>query len=196
MHDAAQKIISDESGSVIIAAMLILVVLTIMGIWAIDTTVTDYHIATNDQSFKIAYTNADSGVYAAPKLVSKAINESSPQNPAVMGWLGFSFQNGTDEDALYDQILGYTAWDGGLTDIGMTNTVYNETIEVDIRRTRQALTPGGGVEFASGAEGIGVGSTGGVDVFYTLDSIGPGPRQSVANVVAEYRKVMGVPGGL
>ena len=196
MLASVRNTMSDESGSVIIAAVLILATLTIIGIWAMNTTIIEYQIASNDQFQKIAYTNADSGVYATPKLVSKAINESSPQDATVMGWFGFGFQNGTDASTLYDQILGYTAWDGGITDIGMANNVYNNTTEVDIRRTRQALTPGGGVEFASGAEGVGVGSTGGVDIFYTLDSTGPGPRRSVANVVAEYRKVLGLPGGL
>lgn len=196
MYKSARNIMSDESGSVIIMAVLILITLTIMGIWASNTTVTEYQIASNDQFHKIAFTNADSGVYVSPKLISKAINESTPQNDTVMGLFGFAFENGTDENALYDQILGYANWDDGITDISMANNVYNETIEVDIRRTRQQLVAGGGVEFASGAEGVGVGSTGGVNIFYTLDSIGPGPRQSVANVRAEYRKVLGLPGGL
>ncbi|WP_319525031.1 pilus assembly PilX N-terminal domain-containing protein [uncultured Desulfosarcina sp.] len=196
MNQSVKKILSDERGSVIIAAVLILVTLTIMGIWASNTTVTEYQIASNDQFHKIAFTNADSGVYVTPKLVSKAINESAPQGSTVMGLFGFAFENNTDENALYDQILGYTDWDNGITDISMANDVYNDTIEVDIQRTRQQLVAGGGVEFASGAEGVGVGSTGGVNIYYMLDSIGPGPRQSVANVRAEYRKVLGIAGGL
>ena len=196
MYQSARKILSDESGSVIIAAVLILITLTIMGIWASSTTVTEYQIASNDQFHKIAFSNADSGVYVTPKLVSKAINESVPQDATMMNLFGFSFENGTDENDLYDQILGYTNWDNGITDISMANNVYNDTIEVDIRRTRQQLVAGGGVEFASGAEGVGVGSTGGVNIYYTLDSIGSGPRRSEANVRAEYRKVLGLPGGL
>jgi Tfp pilus assembly protein PilX len=196
MNDSVKKIMADESGSVIVAALLILVTLTLMGIWASKTTVTEYQMASNDQFHKIAFTNADSGVYATPKLVSKAINESAPQDATNMGWFRFSFENGTDASTLYNQILGYAAWDGGTADISMVNTVYNNTIQVDIRRSRQELAPGGGVEFASGAEGVGVGSTGGVNIFYALNSIGPGPRQSVANCNAEYRKVLGLPGGL
>lgn len=196
MYRSARKILSEESGSVIIAALLILITLTIMGIWASNTTVTEYQIASNDQFHKIAFTNADSGVYVTPKLISKAINESAPQDATVMGLFGFEFGSETDKDELYKQILGYEDWDDGDIDINMVNDAYNDTIEVDIRRTRQQLVAGGGVEFASGAEGVGVGSTGGVNIYYTLDSIGPGPRQSVANVRAEYRKVLGLPGGL
>ncbi|MBC2712470.1 MAG: hypothetical protein HGJ94_16240 [Desulfosarcina sp.] len=196
MHYLVNKMKSDESGSVIIAALLILVTLTILGIWAMNTTTVEYQIASNDQFHKMAFTNADGGVYSTPKLISKAINESSPQDATVMGWFGFTFLNGTDDNTVYDQILGYTAWDGGITDIGLSNNVYNDTIEVDIQRTGQRNVVGGGVEFASGAEGVGVGSTGGVNIFYALDSFGSGPRQSVSNVLAEYRKVLGLPGGL
>jgi hypothetical protein len=113
-----------------------------------------------------------------------------------MGWFGFAFENGTNANDLYEQILGYSAWDGGITDISMNSNVYNDTIEVDIRRSRTQHAAGGGVEFASGAEGIGVGSTGGVEIYYALDSTGSGPRQSAANILAEYRKVLGMPGGL
>lgn len=196
MHYLVHKIKSDESGSVIVAALMVLVILTILGIWAMNTTTVEYQIATNDQSHKIAFTNADGGVYATPKLISKAINESSPQDDTVTGLFGFTLLNGTDHATVYDQILGYTTWDGGTTDIGLTNTVYNDATEVDIQRTGAFNAAGGGVEFASGAEGVGVGSTGGVNIVYDLDSIGSGPRQSASNVLAEYRKVLGIPGGL
>jgi Tfp pilus assembly protein PilX len=53
-----------------------------------------------------------------------------------------------------------------------------------------------GIEFASGAEGIGVGSAGGVAIFYDMDSLGNGPASSVSDIGGVYRKVVGVPGGL
>ena len=187
---------SDEQGSVIVAALMILVTLTVFGLWAMRTTIVEYQIATNHQLHKIAFTNADSGVYAVPKLISKSVNESAPQDNTVMGWFGFAYLNAYDEDDIYRQILGYDPWDGGDSDVGMTNDVYNNAIEVDIERSGQGHVVGGGTEFASGAEGIGVGSTGGVNIFYELDSIGSGPRLSASNVFAQYRKVLGIPGGL
>ena len=70
------------------------------------------------------------------------------------------------------------------------------SIDVDVNRTRVQHLAGGGVEFASGAEGIGVGSAGGVAIFYALDSLGNGPASSVSDIGGVYRKVIGVPGGL
>jgi hypothetical protein len=193
---SARELGSDETGSVIVAVLLILVTLTVIGIWAMNTTILEYQIATNDQLHKIAFTNADSGVFATPKLISKAINESAPQDGTVMGWFGFSFLNGADENHIYRQIMEFDPYDGGTADIGMADTVYNDTISIDIQRLSTEHVKGGGVEFASGAEGIGVGSTGGIEIYYGEDSFGPAPRQSVANVLGTYRKVPKIPGGL
>ena len=55
--------IQDESGSVtIIAAILILVIVTLVGLSAMDTTTVELTIAGNDQRSRIAFYNADSGV--------------------------------------------------------------------------------------------------------------------------------------
>lgn len=191
-----KKLTTDQSGSVIIAALLILVTLTIVGIWAMNNTTVEYEVATNDQLHKIAFTNADSGVYVVPKLISKTINDSTAQEVGTGAFEEFEFLNGGDKDSLFSQIMGYTAWDGGITDLGFSSTSYGNTVEVDINRTGQKNVSGGGVEFASGAEGIGVGSTGGVRILYALDSFGSGPRNSQSNVEATYRKIVGIAGGL
>ena len=68
-------------------------------------------------------------------------------------------------------------------------------VNVDVKRGKPETLAGGGVEFASGAEGIGPGA-GGVAIFYDMDSSGEGPNSSFSNVGAVYRKVLGVPGGL
>ncbi|BBO87417.1 PilX N-terminal domain-containing pilus assembly protein [Desulfosarcina ovata] len=203
MHDSIKRMASDESGSVIIAALLILVTLTIMGIWAMNTTTVEYEIATNDQLHKIAFTNADSGVYVVPKLISRTINESTEQTSTELDSFGFSLFDDADGDStndddttdLFNEIMGYDSSDDD-ADISFSAGSYDDTVEVDIERTGQQNVAGGGVEFGSGAEGIGVGSTGGVRILYALDSVGSGPRNSQSNVAATYRKVIGVAGGL
>jgi hypothetical protein len=67
---------------------------------------------------------------------------------------------------------------------------------VDVNRTHTQNLPGGGTEFASGAEGIGVGSAGGVAIFYDIDSFGTGPDSAQSRITAVYRKVVGVAGGM
>jgi Tfp pilus assembly protein PilX len=194
MISAWKRLAADESGSVIIAAVMILVVLTIVGIWAINTTIVEYQVATNDQVQKIAFQNADSGLNAVPKLISKSINESSPQDPAdfnfailACGTCAGSY--GDDIERIYNQIMLYDTYNSE-RDIALLQA------EVDIRRAGQRNAPGSGVEFGTGAEGLGVGSAGGVHVLYSLDSTGSGPRSSSFCVNCIYRKVVGMPGGL
>lgn len=188
---AVSKIVKDQSGSTIIFALLFLVILTIVAISASTTTTIELQIAANDQFHKMAFGNADSGVYASPKLISRTINESEAQD--VTGF-GFEYRPDSNSDSenknrIYEQILGYT----GHTD--EKDLAFADT-EVDIEKLRTVHAAGGGTEFASGAEGIGVGSVGGVQIYYGLDSTGSGPRQSSSQVLAEYRKVLGIAGGL
>ena len=78
----------------------------------------------------------------------------------------------------------------------MRFTLGSHNVDTDIERAGQQTLAGGGAEFASGAEGIGVGSTGGVALLFAVDSFGDGPRSSHSNIEADYRKVVGTPGGL
>ncbi|MBW1864719.1 MAG: pilus assembly PilX N-terminal domain-containing protein, partial [Deltaproteobacteria bacterium] len=71
--------IQNESGSVtIIAAVLILVIVTLVGLSAMDTTTVELQIASNDQRSRIAFYNADSGVYGIPKIISRIVDTSGP----------------------------------------------------------------------------------------------------------------------
>ena len=178
-----------EEGSVLIIALLIMVLLTVVGLSVTRTTDTDIQIAKNDQFHKTAFLNADSGVYTAPKFISTSIDDGAcpPEaNPP--------FRYLVSSNAFYRQLMGYDAYDGGTRDLELNFT--NLPISVDVNRTGQQTIAGGGVEFASGAEGIGVGSAGGVAIFFDMDSLGQGPNASVSNVGAVYRKVVGVVGGL
>ena len=72
-------IYNDESGSVtIIAAVLVLVIVTLVGLSAMDTTTVELQIAGNDQRSRIAFYNADSGVYGVPKIISRIVDTSDP----------------------------------------------------------------------------------------------------------------------
>ena len=69
-------------------------------------------------------------------------------------------------------------------------------VEVDVRRVRTETLAGGGAEFASGAEGLGSGSTGSSAIIFEEDSFGEGPSNSFSNIGAFYRKVLDMPGVL
>ena len=176
----------EQNGSVLIIALLIMVLLTVVGLSVTRTTDIDIEIAKNDQYHKTAFFNADSGVYTTPKLISLCMENGAEQNVPNISYVG-------SPGTFYREIMGYDAHDAA-SDIQFNLGGF--TVNVDVNRTGQQNLAGGGVEFASGAEGVGVGSGGGVAVFFDLDSQGNGPNGSLSDVEATYRKVIGVVGGL
>ena len=191
--------INNQNGSVtIIAGLLILVVLTLIGISATSTTTVELQIAANDQFSKIAFFNADSGLYGTPKVISEVINTSAevPVGAATNA-IGVAYLAPTTQTTFFQQVMGYLAYDGGAADVSLVPG--GITTSVDVRRDRSENIVGGSAEFASGAEGIGTGSTGGVALYYAMRSDAQGPplyRPSISQLGAEYRKVVGLAGGL
>lgn len=180
-----------EHGSVLVVALLILVLLTLIGISATTNTDIETLIAGNEKFHKIAFYNADSGIFPAAKLVSATVDTQSEPNTTIT-YVQADGNEGADGTFL-DEVMGYVESDPE-DDIKFTPSDYE--VRVDIHRTGARNLVGGGIEFAAGAEGIGSGSGGGVAIFYHIDSKGDGPANSLSNVVADYRKVVGVPGGL
>jgi hypothetical protein len=183
---AKADLLTNEKGSTLIVALLILVVLTIIGVSATTTTEIELKIAGNDQFRKVAFHNADSGVYSVPKLISLCMDNGSEQSVAGMTYT-------PSDGTFYREIMGFDGPDAA-TDVLFSLGGFN--VNVDVNRTGAMNLAGGGVEFASGAEGVGVGSGGGVAIFFDMDSFGGGPGSSVCNIGGVYRKVVGVVGGL
>lgn len=185
------KLNSDENGSVIVAALFLMAIVSIIGVSATNISTVEVQIASNDHFHRIAFFNADSGPYAVPKLISRAVNTSTIQTASNFGFAYIPYTGSASLPSdggtrIYNQIYGFDTYDAA-NDISFGGT------QVDIRRDRQRNTVGGGAEFAAASEGIGAVS---VAVFYDLQSAGSGPRGSNATVLAEYRKVVGMPGGL
>jgi Tfp pilus assembly protein PilX len=179
-------LLRDEQGSILVIGLIMLAFLTIIGIAATRTTEIEIKVAGNDEYHKIAFYSADSGIYTTPKLISAAID-----NAAVQAVASGSYT--PDSGTFYREVLGFDAWDSA-TDVQYVMGDYQAT--VDVNRTHTQNLPGGGAEFASGAEGIGVGSAGGVAIFYDIDSFGTGPDSAQSRITAVYRKVVGVAGGM
>ncbi len=176
----------NEKGSALVIALMIMVLLTLVGLGITRTTDTDVDVSKNDMFHRTAFYHADSGVYTVPKVISQCIDNGSDAPISGITYLGST-------DTFYREIMGYNAHDA---DKDVRFSIGGFNVDVDVNRTGQKNLAGGGVEFASGAEGVAVGSAGGVAVFYDLDSLGRGPSGSQSEVIAEYRKVIGVVGGL
>ena len=177
---------SENKGSITVIALLILVVLTILGVGATITSGIEIQIAGNQKYNLIAFENADSSVYVTPKLISACIDNNDEQTFSDVTYLG---STGT----FYRELMGFDSNDSS-RDVRFVVTGYS--VDVDVSRLGVQYITGGGVEFGSGSEGIGVGSVGGVAILYDMDSLGSGPNSSAVNIAGVYRKVLGVSGGL
>ena len=198
MKIAMQRLDNESGAAVLIATILILVVITLIGLGAMNNTTMEVIIASNDQQYKMAFYNADSGVFSVPKLVSRTVNGSQPVTIGV--------GSGTAEGLIYDlrgrttnvaetnfyqQIMGFN-----LDSVAAVTLQPGINTNIDVSRIRRQIVAGGGAEFAAGTEGVGVGAQGGVAIFYQMNSQGFTGRGSNANVIADYRKVLGIAGGL
>ena len=82
--DGHNKRIINEEGSVLVLALLILVILTLLGISASTTTEIEIQISGNNQFHKIAFYNADSGIYSTPKIIRRCVEDGDqPTIPAI-----------------------------------------------------------------------------------------------------------------
>jgi len=176
-----------EKGSVLILALIMLVFLTLLGVASTTTTQIELQVAGNHHFHKVAFYNADSGVYTVPKIIRRTVDEAA--QPTITGITYLDTVSGV----FYREVMGYNAHDA-TKDIQFT--LGGRLVQVDVERNRQISLAGGGVEFAAGAEGVGAGSTGGVAVIYRMASLGQGPAASLSGVTAEYRLVPGVAGGM
>jgi Tfp pilus assembly protein PilX len=180
------SLLRDEQGSILVVGLIMLAFLTVIGIAATRTTEIEIQVAGNDKFHKIAFYSADSGIYTTPKLISAAID-----NAAVQAVASGSYT--PDDGTFRREVVGFDTWDSA-TDVQYILGDYQAT--VDVNRTGTQNLPGGGTEFGSGAEGIGVGSSGGVAIFFDVDSYGTGPNSAQSRITAVYRKVVGVAGGM
>jgi hypothetical protein len=186
MQTGLHKTLHNEEGSMMVIALLVLVVLTLIGVTIATTTRVEVQIAGNERFHKIAFHLADSGTMVAPKVISTCLESSLEENIAGVTYLGTS-------GSFYRELMGYAPYDSARD---LRFALANYSVDVDVRRIGQVNLAGRGSEFASGAEGVGVGSTGGVAILYEVDSQAPGPSQSLSNVTAIYRKIVGIAGGL
>ena len=175
-----------EEGSVMVVVLLIMAILSLIGISAATTTEIELQIAGNEQFHRIAFHRADSGVFSTPKLISDAFDNGAEPTGSGINYLG---STGT----FYREIMGFDVHDA---DRDLRITLGGSDVDVDVDRIGQENLIGTSTEFASGAEGVGGGSSGGIAIYYGIDSHGHGPVTSVSNVSGVYRKVVGIAGGL
>ena len=192
MRSGLNTTLHSEEGSMIVIALLVLVILTLIGASITSRTQVEIQISGNDSFHRMAFHLADSGTSAAPKVISTFLDVGPEASIDGVKYLKPDGTVGAD-GTFYRELMGYAPHDAAHD---LRFEVDPHTIDVDVRRIAQVNLAGRGSEFAAGAEGVGVGSTGGVAILYEVDSQAPGPNVALSNVSAIYRKIVGLPGGL
>ena len=194
MKHLANKAGHDENGSVLIMVLILLAVMSVIGLTASMTSRTEIAISHNERLSKRAFYAADSGVAIAPFIVSQVIEQgSAPTIPNIQ--LSASLMN---------EVMGYLYEDASVDSVTPTivnpdvkQTIGEVSYNMDIDRDPSGprYMPGGGVQFASGAEGVGAGTAGGIQIFYSFDIAGNvESTNAISHIDAYYRKVAGVAG--
>jgi hypothetical protein len=198
------QVIRSDRGVALIFALVILLVVSIMGSSATLTSQIDLKLSGNAKVIRTSFYVADGGIMLSPKVISQIITDRAlPADDQTPQITYDDYAAGVDEPLLVKKIMGfamdsdYQDEDPNLVDISMDQGTLG-SMAVDLTRVATRYLSGGGVEFASGTEGVGVSSSASAAIIYRLDSrgtVGTAPRTTLSNIVAQYRKVAGVAGG-
>jgi Na+-transporting methylmalonyl-CoA/oxaloacetate decarboxylase gamma subunit len=192
---------NQQEGAVLVIAVLILLILTVVGIYAVTTSTIETKITGFEREFKEAFFTADSGEPIGI-VVTKAIIHYIPEDISDLPepWN----DSGVVNDNLFTEIITdgrdaddpYSAPDirskGAGNNLGFPARV---ELRVDIDRLASYQMSGGATEFGSGYEGIGQGGGGDVAILYEMDSIGRYTSNAESAIEAGYRHVVSMPGG-
>jgi len=105
----------DERGFLLVVTMMILVVLTIIGMAALDTSMFEVRIASNDRLSKVAFNMADGSIFHTGKIITVAIEGGSDPSSVGADFDGFDIEKADgstvaapqDPDDFYKVIMGY-----------------------------------------------------------------------------------------
>ena len=198
------RLIGGDRGVALIFALVLLLVVSIMGSSATLTSQIDLKLSGNTKVMRTSFYVADGGIMLSPKVISQIITHralpTSEQTPLIA--YDEYFKTGEDP-LLLKKIMGfsmdsdYQDADENTADITVAQGTLGN-MAVDLTRVATHYLSGGGVEFAAGTEGVGVGGAASAAIIYRLASkgtVGAAPRTTTSNIVAQYRKVAGVAGG-
>ncbi len=188
-----------------IFALVLMLVLTIIGSSATLTSQIDLKLSGNTKVIRTSFYVADGGIMLSPKVISRIITDRDLPTPEQTPLITYDdWQKVVGEDpVLLKKIMGfpmdsdYQDADENTADITVDQGTLG-SMAVDLTRVATRYLSGGGVEFAAGTEGVGVGGAASAAILYHLASrgtVGTAPNTTTSDIVARYRKVAGVAGG-
>jgi hypothetical protein len=198
------RLLGNERGVVLVFALVIMLVLTIIGSSATMTSQVDLKVSGNTKVIRTSFYVSDGGIMLSPKVISRIITDRALPTASETPLITYDdYASVGNDPVLLKKIMGfsmdtnYQNADQSTTDITMDQGTLGN-IAVDLTRVATQYLSGGGVEFASGTEGVGVGGAASAAILYNLASrgtVGTAPNTTTSDIVALYRKVAGVAGG-
>jgi hypothetical protein len=158
------------------------------------TSQVDVTMSGNTKMIREAFYIAEGGIELSPKVLARIVAARSLPATTETPLLTYDTVN------LLAKIMGYIQTDdpsNNPPDLVMGHGL-GGSVSVDFRRIRTLYLSGGGVEFAAGSEGVGIGGALSAAVLYDFDSTGAAgrsPALTTSEVIARYRHVAGVAGG-
>lgn len=202
-------ILNNEKGSVIVAAILILAILSAIGISANTMTVVELRITQNEQLHKIAFYNADSGAWVIPKIISYVVDSGEDAADlssfaSLPSPLSLSYINSMSDSSFFNLLMEYQGYDDINAEekdvlIMLSDDSEMDKAEVDIEFVSRRLPAGGSIGYGEGYGGLDTATK--IHYNYRITSEGfanPGmsSRPTKTSIEAGYRKVTNMPGGL
>ena len=172
-----------HEGYILITVLLLLLVLTILGMAAINTSTVENVLSGNIRLRERNISKADAGTEISGGLIERAVRESD-----ITGFTNIispTFAS-TSVDYLPTE-LRTTAFDPDTQDISFTVDTQNVTVDID--KMYSKWIGGTAIEFASGYEGVGKSGGSGFYTFYRINATGFGMVLSNAEVGTIYRYV-------
>jgi hypothetical protein len=178
----------DENGSALLITLIILVVLTLAGVVATQTSTLEIKIAANDKQHKTTFYEADGATELATELIEQNIEETGFDTP-VIGTGG---------------LITVTSLDFGLNEIELATTASDTNRDfflpsgyvADQPHTnftvggRVEFVPGSAIEMAAAYEGRGKSAAqGGTQIIYDVVTQRVGTLNSEAIVRIQWRHV-------
>ena len=182
---------SDQSGAALIMAIMMLVLLTIIGIGALNNTDLELSIAGNEKAHKMTFYAADAGNELSKELIETTIEARGWQDEAdttktiddiVIENKDFWLNDELDPDPAADSPS--TANHDARLDFDRGQTYYRFG-------TNSELSSGGAIQMAAGYEGVGKGAAGGgAWLIYDVRTRHEGVDNSKSQIKGQWRHVL------
>jgi Tfp pilus assembly protein PilX len=173
----------DNDGYILITVLLLLLVLTILGMAAINTSTVENVLSGNVRLRERNLSKADAGAELSSGLIERSVRESD-----IIGFTNIVSPSyaSTSDDYLPNELRA-TAFDTDTQDIAFAVDTQNVTVDID--KMYSKWIGGTAIEFAAGYEGTGKSGGTGFYTYYRINAQGFGLVLSNAAVGSIYRYV-------